>query len=372
MPAQAALDGADAPGDVGCVLCLQHHLAALGSDAARLDQSAVLELSGEDRNGIALQRAQVHGLVGGRLQLQHDAFEPATGQLHLLAGGEDGRAVGRLNQRIGPGLDVRRDQHHVAAARDDLAVDLQRAGSRTAVAKDQPPRERIRIAHAQGRSGIDYRAGSHGNAGRVDQHDAPVGRERAVDGRRVVAQHAVDRQTARVGLHEARGAARRDGKALPVDGRVIQARAVLRRDDEAVALLDQARLALDDLRARGLRQRLAHPHERGRQRQRHAGRSEPRHRRAIGHRWPRLGARSHAATRGSCPGSIDLGWLFHELSIAKAALSVEPLCHARSRASSFKDLFSKVAQRYRPRNAASCEIKPAARHCERKLSLARQ
>ena len=67
---------------------LEHHLAALGTDGAGLDQAAVFELAREDPDGIALQRSQVDGLVAGRLQFHADAFQAAPGQFHLLACGQ--------------------------------------------------------------------------------------------------------------------------------------------------------------------------------------------------------------------------------------------------------------------------------------------
>src|SRR5205814_9929641 len=86
----------------------EHDLAALGGYAAGLDQAAVLELPGEDAHRVALQRAQVDGLVTGRLQLQVNAFEAPARYFHLLARGQDGGAVGRLDQRTRSDLHVRR------------------------------------------------------------------------------------------------------------------------------------------------------------------------------------------------------------------------------------------------------------------------
>ena len=64
---------------IGITAGLQYHPATFQSGRACLDQSAVPERAGKDGNGIALERAQIDGLISGCLNLQADAFQPPTG-----------------------------------------------------------------------------------------------------------------------------------------------------------------------------------------------------------------------------------------------------------------------------------------------------
>ncbi|HXE47051.1 MAG TPA: hypothetical protein VN663_01705 [Ramlibacter sp.] len=186
LAAFEALGSGHAARDVGQIGAFEHHLAALGADARCLDQATVLELAGEDAHGIAFERAEIEGLVAGRLQFQADTLQPAAGQFDLLPGCQQRGAARRLHQRIGADLHVRRDQDHVAAARKDAAIDAERPARRAIAAEHQSTRERVGIAHPQcgcGESGsVHHGTGTDGDARGVDQHQAAVGTERPVDG----------------------------------------------------------------------------------------------------------------------------------------------------------------------------------------------
>ncbi len=320
LPAPVPLAGDDRAADVGAVLTLEHHLAALGRDAGGLDQAAVFELAGEDSDGIALQRPQIDSAVPRRLQFQADTFQPAAGQLDLLAGEQQRRAVGRLHQRFLADFDLPPDQDHIAIAPDDGAVDSQRARCRcrAVVPEQQAPGQRVRLAHAQGgggeAGGVDHRTGPHRNAGRVDQHQPPIGAEGAVDGRRVVAQDPVDRQALRVGLVESGGRTAGNREALPVDGRVTGARAVLSGDEQRIALLQQGGLAMNHLGAGGLAGGGVRQRDKGGGNcQRHASGPEPGRDGIADGLSPRAGWRGAERTAlGRCDG--DGGRLVHGCS----------------------------------------------------------
>ena len=162
---------------------LQAHAAALYRDGISPDLAAVLEGAGKNTHRITAELAQVEGLVGRGLHLKADAFEPAPGDFNPLAGRQQSAAVGGLDEGVFAGVDVGCDQHRVAAARQDAALHRDAGGGHGGIAKAQPPRQGVGIAHAQGRggktSGIHQSARAHGNAGLVDQHQVPVAGQRA-------------------------------------------------------------------------------------------------------------------------------------------------------------------------------------------------
>ena len=157
---------------------LEDHFAALYRDRISPDLAAVLEGAGKNTHRITAEHAQVEGLVGRGLHLKADAFEPAPGDFKLLAGGQQGAAVGCLDEGVFAGVDVRGNQHGVAAAGQNAALHRDACRGHRGIAKAQPPGQRVGVAHAQGRggktSGIHQRTRAHGNAGLVDQHQVPV------------------------------------------------------------------------------------------------------------------------------------------------------------------------------------------------------
>ena len=238
---------------------LEHHLAAVQTGGGGLYLAAVAQRAGKDAHRIALQPAQVAHLIARGLYQQRDAFKSAPGDLHLLAGCEDGAAIGRLHQCAGAHVDIRCDQHHVAIACSDATA--HRDATRTShagihITKPQPTGQRIGIAHAQSRSGeaggVYDRPGAHGNAGLVDQHQAAVGGQITKQGRGGVGNDAIDGGAGGAGLHKGGAGAGRDGETLPVDGRMAGAGAVLGGDLELVGgRVADGRLAMNGYTAGG-------------------------------------------------------------------------------------------------------------------------
>ncbi len=138
----------------------------------------MFERPGKNAHRIALQGAQVDGLIGGGLHLQPDALQATTGNLDLLACGQNRAAIRRLDQRVFARLDAGGQQYHIATARQDAALHRHARRRRAAVAKAQTPAQGISIAHAQGRCGkarrVDHRARAHRNARLVDQHQLAI------------------------------------------------------------------------------------------------------------------------------------------------------------------------------------------------------
>ena len=137
------------PLDIGISRCPEHNPAAFQRGGAGLDQAAVFEGAGKDAHGVALERAQVNGLIAWCLYLHADAFEAAPGQLNLLARRQDGAAVGRLDQSVLAGVNAGANQHHIAAARQNPPVHRYACGRYEVVAKQQPACQCVRVAHAQ-------------------------------------------------------------------------------------------------------------------------------------------------------------------------------------------------------------------------------
>ena len=80
------------------------------------------ERAGKDGDRIALERAQIDGLISRRLHLQADAFQTPAGQFDLPARCQNGAAVGCLDQRVFSGIDGTAQQNHVATARQNPAL----------------------------------------------------------------------------------------------------------------------------------------------------------------------------------------------------------------------------------------------------------
>ena len=231
----------------------QHQPAALEAGGLRLGQTAVPQLAGKHSDRVTFQCAEIECLVRGGGEVEVDAFQAAPGDRYLAAGRQDGVAADGLDHAGVAHCDGRGDQHHVAAARDDLAADLQRRAVHSVATEDQPAGERVGIAHAKGGRGearrIDDGACSHRDAGRVDQHQPAVGTERTEDGAGIRSQHAVDRGAGAAWLREPRAGAGCNAKALPVDCGVVGAGAVLRGHSQPRPALRQGGAADDRLRA---------------------------------------------------------------------------------------------------------------------------
>jgi hypothetical protein len=281
LPAQCSVAGLDAAVDLQTVFGFEHDFAAFGADGGGLDQPAVLQGGGKHANGVTFQGAQVDGLVGGGLHLQPDAFQAPAGDVDFLACGQHGGAVGGFQQGLGAGLQVRGDEHDVAAARQDLAIGAELTVAQAVTTKDQPASNGVGFAHAQYRGskagGVDHGTRTHGNARGVDQHQAAVGAQGAEDGAGVVAQHAVDGGAVGRGLVELGDAAAGHREALPVEHAVSSASAVLGGDDGFVALGGLAGTAVDGLQAGGLGSRQGGGQEGGGNGQRRPGGPETRH-----------------------------------------------------------------------------------------------
>ena len=234
--------GHDAAGALhpGVATCLQAYPAAVHRDGVSPDLAAVPQGAGKDAHRVASQGTQVERLVSGGLQLEADAFQPTPGDFKLLAGGQQRAAVGGLNQGVFADVDIGGDQHRVATARQDAALNRDAGCGHSGVPKAQPPGQRVGVAHAQGRGSeagrIDIGPGTDCDAGLIHQHQVPVAGQSAKQLRRGVGEHPVDGGAGRAGLLKMGSVAGRNGKGLPVDGRVVQADAILRGDGQRVAL----------------------------------------------------------------------------------------------------------------------------------------
>ena len=165
------------------------------------------------------------------MHLQSDAFKPTACQFNLLAGCQNGAAVGCLNNCVFAGCHVGAKHHHVATAGQHLAQHRHVARRCGAVAKTQAARQRVGIGHPEGGRGkarsVYHRACAYGNARLVDQHQVAVATQRAKELGWGVGNDPVDGGAGRGGLLEKGATAQRDGETLPVDGRVAGACAVL-------------------------------------------------------------------------------------------------------------------------------------------------
>ena len=320
--ALVAAHGRGPAGDLHRVGGGEHDLAAAGRCAAGPDQASVLELRRKDPDRIAFERAQIQCAVVRRLHLQPDAFEPSAREFHLLACRDDRRTIRGKHKRRGAHLHLRRDQHHVAAAREHLPVDLHDSARGAVAAEHQPAGQGVGVAHAQrGRreaGRIHHRTRADGDARRIHHHQPAIGTKRPEDRGGVMARHAIDRRARGVGLAEVGDAAAGHRKALPVDGGVSGSRPVARRDDERLALLLQAGLAVNHLRTGRLRQHVAERQEDRRQRERHARWAKPGRDRVM--RMVR-GGRASGAEHARLLG----GWI----------AAVRRTCHAGSSASAW-------------------------------------
>ena len=218
----------------------------------------MFERAGKDADRIALQSSQIDSGIDWRLHLQADAFQTATREFNLAPGRQKGAAVGRLDQRVLAGIQLRAQQHHIAAAGQDAALHRNARATRCAVTKTHAPSQGIGVAHAQRRCGeagaVDHGAGTDRDARLVDQHQIAVAAQGAENLRRVIRHHAVDGGATDVGLLKIGGAAGRNGKALPVDRRVVAQGAVLCRHRQLVALVQHAGLTDDSAATAGVGQ----------------------------------------------------------------------------------------------------------------------
>ena len=250
--------GFNHPAQVSALRRLEHDPAPLQTDRARLDQTAVFERAGKDADRIALQSTQIDSGIDWCLHLQADAFQTATREFNLAPGRQKGAAVGRLDQRVLAGIQLRAQQHHIAAAGQDAALHRNARATRCAVTKTHAPSQGIGVAHAQRRCGeagaVDHGAGTDRDARLVDQHQIAVAAQGAENLRRVIRHHAVDGGATDVGLLKIGGAAGRNGKALPVDRRVVAQGAVLCRHRQLVALVQHAGLTDDSAATAGVGQ----------------------------------------------------------------------------------------------------------------------
>ena len=178
----------------------EHHLPAVGTDQAGVPRQCI-------------ERAFVHG----------DVEQAIAGhiQRHRIARRENDRAQARGDHAF--------VAHAGAKQRDIPAVGVDRAlidySPATRTFELVAARHEIRIGDvARGcdkAAHVDLRAGAEQDAVRVDEEHFAIGREAAENARGIRAQHAIQRDRAAVGLHEAHGLRRSDAEALPVDRRVL-------------------------------------------------------------------------------------------------------------------------------------------------------
>ena len=167
-----------------------------------------------------------------------------------MSGRENHIAVGRIDDAAV--LDLRRHQDDAAPGwgGDGAAIDKAARGDRSS-REVEPPGKEILVAHVE-RGGhqsgdIDARALAKEHAAGIDQEDFAIGLQGAQDHRGIDAGYAVEHRARCALLDEACGLGGANGEAVPVDYGV---RAV--GDGEAIALLSNRDLAVDDRRARGI------------------------------------------------------------------------------------------------------------------------
>ena len=202
-----------------------------GRERAGLDDPVVVDgrggkligrLGGEqDATAVGPDGAAVVDLRGEGAALDDHADESAEIQGHAIGGHEShGSAVGDQRTFVD---DLRREHGNgatltVAHGHDPAMV---RDNPRARAIKDIVTSQKISVPHRQ-RGGdqaadLDLRAGAEDDPVRVDQEDAAIGRERALDRRGRVADDAVEGDGAGGGLDEAHALAGRDVEAGPVD-----------------------------------------------------------------------------------------------------------------------------------------------------------
>ena len=213
----------------------QQHLAAAGHDLA-----AVVNPGS--------QRLALHVLqLGQRLGVQHDVDQAVSGQVqhesvtgrqrHAAQVGLNHAAVGHLRPQQG-------DQ--AAVGHGDSAF-VAHAGARLATAAEAEAAGHEVGVGQRGRAGhqathVHLRRATKEDAVGVEQHHLPVGADAPEDGRRVLAQHPVERHRARAGLHELHGFLRAHVERAPINGRPVAGL----RDGGLRALLLDLRLAGGD------------------------------------------------------------------------------------------------------------------------------
>ena len=165
---------------IGVARGAQNDFAALQVRRNRLNQPAVAQRARKNTYRITFERAQVERLVRRGLHLQRDAFQPAPGNLHTLPGRQRHTAALGFDHGSFGQVDRRRNQHHVAAARNNVARHRERTGVGVEVTagKTQASSHGVGVGHAQ-RGGrktrcIDQRPRAHRNTRLIDQDDPAV------------------------------------------------------------------------------------------------------------------------------------------------------------------------------------------------------
>ena len=208
------------------------------------------------------------------------------------------------------------DQHHVTAGGGiDLAPVDDAAAARAGQA--ETPGGKVVVRHVAGRGEDAGRAdlgpGCEQHAVRIDDEDLAIGVQRAQDLRRILPQHAVQRDGGRRRLDELDAGGAADIETLPVDRRLAAGLA----DRQGIAALTDLRLAERHLGAAGQRVRpRAGGHDRSGQRDagQHAGQQ-----RARGAR------RFAAAARGFCHDDVRTKVLAPDLAVDAVHLNL--LCN---------------------------------------------
>ena len=187
---------------------------------------------------VRLQRARIGHVGRQRFSIRADDIARHRVRDHELdqavaahvergrpAGGERNRAQLRLDHAFIAGR--RAEQGHIAPrpGRDHALIDHRGVGERRVLSKPIMPGKKVLIAHVQRTGGqradIHARAGAKENAAGINQHDLPVGGQRAEDRARLRSQHPVQRNRGGARLLEADRLIGRDIEARPVDDQAI-------------------------------------------------------------------------------------------------------------------------------------------------------
>ena len=231
------IDQAIDPGDA-LIPTVDHHPTLAHADAARLHDAADIEYrirkrppcrsAQVHRAAIGLDAAQLLQAIAGfrRIGLEEDQAVAFDVDQHVVgcchadapAGGFDAAAVG----------DRGCDQRHGAAMGGDAAlVDHGATGKVAVTGQVDAPGQEVAVGQAQaGRqqaAHVDARPGPEHHAIGVDQVDPAVGLHLPQDGAGVVADDSVEQGGGGRGLDDLHPLAGADGKALPVDDRLVAA-----------------------------------------------------------------------------------------------------------------------------------------------------
>ncbi len=226
--------------DEGVTTSLKHDAPTIHASLGGVDRTTVLECSRKNTDRVALEGTQIQRLILRRLHVQANTLQATPRDVHVLPRRQDHRTIGRLNHGGLGNFNTGRNQDHIAIAANNLALHIECAGCGAINREAGTPGTRIRVTHGQCRCckprRVHHCTLPHRNARLVHQHDLAVARQRAKKRGGRVGDHAVDGHAAGIGLLDARAAATGNGKALPVDSRIVGASAILRRHQEVVGL----------------------------------------------------------------------------------------------------------------------------------------